>query len=145
MYGHLTTPIVETAVASATYTADVNSAAYELRFADTISLSLKSDAGGGTTPTLDVAMQWTPDGGTTWLWAPIRFAQITTSASQQMITFKPSLTDEAAWHNAVAGTGGALAKNFACSRKVRFVFDVGGTSPSFANVIVRAIYQNRSL
>lgn len=137
-------PINQTLVASATYTADTNSSAVELKLGDSYTIHLKSDAGTGTTPQLDVAMQWTPDDGTTWYFAPIRFAQVGGTASQQEITFRPTLdAHEAAWHSAVGATGGSLAKNFVPSRKVRFVFTVTGTGPSFANVIVSANIQPR--
>ena len=146
MGSHLTNTLTRVEVASGTKTIDVASSTIEMPYADSISFTLSSGAGTGTSPTMDVSMQWTPDDGTTWVQAPIKFAQVTTSASVQMVTFRPNLGDnESAWTNAVATTGSAVAKNFVPSRKIRFYFDMGGTNPSFPTVIIYGAYQNRSV
>lgn len=69
---------------------------------------LVADAVSGTTPTLNVRLQTSPDGGTTWVDIPsAAFTQVTTTDSNQVL---------------VVSNAGIL---------VRAVFDVGGTTPNY--------------
>lgn len=120
---------------AATVTSTTQSTSFKLPVADTYSLLIDTGASSGTSPTLDICLQFSPDEGTTWYNAPIRAAQATTGATVQMITFRPHLSNEAAWHNAVATTGGALAKNFVPAYNCRISYVVGGTSASYAVTI----------
>lgn len=128
-------PRWETIVASQTVAADTQLPAspyYDLPYADTYTLVISSGIGTGTSPTLDISMQISPDGGTTWVTAPIRSTQRSTAALTDVIVFKPRLGDnEVAYGAPTALTGGVLAKNFVPTRKVRFYFELGGTNPSF--------------
>lgn len=82
-------------------------------------LLLDSDAGTGTTPTLDAKVQTTPDGGTTWFDLPsTSFTQVTGGgASKQALKIEN------------AGT------------RIRVAVTIGGTTPSF-NVGIYAVGQS---
>jgi hypothetical protein len=71
-------------------------------------LEVNVSAASGTTPTLDLTVEWSPDGGTTWYKAdtPDAFTQIT--AAKQVVK---SFT--------LKGTS------------YRVVWTIGGTTPSF--------------
>jgi hypothetical protein len=89
-------------------------------------------AGTGTTPTVDIAIQVSPDDGTTW-YTTARFAQITTAATKSYKMVRNGLAyGEAAFVQAIADTGGALDKNFIFTKKVRVLWTVGGTNPAYA-------------
>jgi hypothetical protein len=136
---------VKILASAATVTATGNSTAFTLPLADTYAIWLNITAASGTTPTLDVVLQTSPDGGTTWLNLPIRFAQLTTTG-QSLVRFQPTMgLGEIATSAAVAGTGGALAQNTpfigfeyqgslgaaAQTATMRFGFTATGTTPSF--------------
>ncbi|HEX8184409.1 MAG TPA: hypothetical protein VF747_06650 [Blastocatellia bacterium] len=100
---------VQVAFASAARTASANSSPFSVGDADHLVAFLSVTAGTGTTPTLDVKAQDSPDGGTTWFdLTGMSFAQVTGSTSSQTVyatrTFSP---------------------------KIRFVATIGGTTPSF--------------
>lgn len=96
---------------------------------------LEHGTGTGTSPTLDVSIQATPDDGTTWF-SMFRFAQVTTTAGTRRIITSFRRVAEAGGEAAVAATGGALATNCPISRKVRVLATIGGTSPSYATIKV---------
>lgn len=89
-------------------------------------VNVESVAGAGT---MDLVMQTSPDGGTTWVTLPIRTIQLT-AAGQYFIRWQPGIgAGEAATGNAVALTGGALNQNVAHYPKyTRFYATIGGTS-----------------
>ena len=123
-------------LASATQTATANSATIDARWSQLpdIRLFLDCTAASGTSPTLDVALQITPDGGTTFF-SIMRFAQITVAATRQLefSTFRHA--GQAASEAAVADTGGALAVNGILSKQVRFRWTIAATTPSFTFAI----------
>jgi hypothetical protein len=123
----IATGAVVTTTTSYTFTAPV---------ADSYTIYLVTGTGTGTSPTLDVSLQHTPDGGTTWLIAPIRFAQQTTTGLNTMMIFRIRLGEnEVALNQAVAATGGTLAKNFTpSSMSWRLTATIGGTNPSYATI-----------
>lgn len=136
---------VKVLVSASTVTATANSAAFALPLADSYALFLNVTAASGTTPTLDVVLQTSPDGGTTWLNLPLRSQQFTTTG-QGYIRFQPTLgLGESATAGTVAATGGALAQNtpfigavnttvLGASQQiptVRFLLTISGTTPSF--------------
>lgn len=125
--------------------ATANSTAFTLPLADSYAVFINVTAASGTTPTLDIVLQTSPDGGTTWLNLPLRFAQLT-ATGQAYIRFQPTLgLGESATSGTVAATGGALAQNTpfiggvsttvlgnsAQIATMRFGYTVSGTTPSF--------------
>lgn len=116
---------------SATATA-TNHVDFTLQPCDSLSIIVSSGAGTGTSPTCDVAVQTSPDGGTTYVTVQ-RFTQITTSAAAETISFKPYLgVGDAATAIVSAATGGQLKGNCVMARDCRILYTVGGTNPSFA-------------
>lgn len=99
------------------------------------SFILDRGLGTGTSPTIDVALQISPDGGTTW-YTFSRFAQQTTTAAVQVkiCSFRP--TNVAALVFTSADTGGVLENNMPMTGKIRVLATVGGTNPSYATVNV---------
>ena len=129
-------PYVEVAVSSAARTATGNSGTLDARWSqlDDIRLILDCTAASGTSPTLDVALQITPDDGTTWF-SIQRFAQVTAAATRQLEFSTRRHAGQAASEAAVASTGGALAVNGVLSKKVRFIWTIAATTPSFTFAI----------
>ena len=97
-----------TVITSAARTATGQSAALQCGQTPVIALLANVTAVSGTTPTLDLSVQWSPDGGATWANSdPVdSFTQITAATN--------------------------VAKQFRCkSNTYRIVFTIGGTTPSF--------------
>lgn len=126
------TPIIKTLLASTTAAATATSSAISMGLADTYTLFLNVTAATGTSPTLDVVLQTSYDGGTTYIDLPLRYAQKTTATSNVLV-FKCGLgNNEVALENAVADTGGTLAKNCVFDwRYMKIKYTIGGTNPSF--------------
>jgi len=82
---------------------------------------------------LDLVMQTSPDGGTTWFSLPIRTAQIS-AIGQYVIRWQPGMgTGEAAAGAAGALTGGAQSVNsIHYPDYTRFYATIGGTSVTFS-------------
>ena len=92
--------------------------------------------GTGTSPTLDVSIQTSPDNGTTY-YVAARFAQLTTTAAKMKLTVSSRPTNVAGVAATItAATGGALSGNFVFTRKMRVVATIGGTNPSYATIKV---------
>lgn len=125
-------PYATTLVSSAARTTTSNSGNIEFPVdAEDISFILSSAAGTGTSPTLDVAIQVTPDNGTTYFTVE-RFAQVTSSIVKDAINMtRKRHHGEAASYLNIADTGGSLVNNVALSRKIRILWTIGGTNPSF--------------
>lgn len=89
-------------------------------------VSVTAVAGSGL---LDLVVQTSPDGGTTWINLPLRTAQLS-AAGQYVIKWQPGMgSGEAATGSAAAATGGALSQNCAHYPKyTRFFATIGGTS-----------------
>lgn len=120
--------VCKTLVASAARTSTFTSSAIDLPAAEAYTFLVSVTAASGTTPTLDVVFQNTPDGGTTWVNMPLRTAQLTTTSANylQIAPGNVAIADS----NATAATGGILSKNFIPSPKIRIVGTIGGTNPS---------------
>ena len=118
-------------VASAARTTSSNSGSVILPSAPSYTFWLDVTTVTGTNPTLDLSIEQTPDDGTTFL-GFLRFAQ-SIAAEQRRIKWAPSLMNEAAEETAeLATTGGASVDNMPASRKIRFVWTIGGTNtPTF--------------
>lgn len=93
---------------SAARTATATSAIFDIGDVDNLQAYLKVTAASGTSPTLDVLVEDSPDGGTTWFTA-ITFTQATTTSSQVV----------------------AIAATRKISKTVRVTATIGGTTPSF--------------
>ena len=100
----------ETVVDDETVTATGASSAIQAPDSGTFSLALRVDNTAGTTPTLDVDVEWSDDGGTTWFVAEgdtDDFTQVTTTDANLVAT----LTRRAPHY--------------------RLAYTVGGTDPSY--------------
>jgi hypothetical protein len=103
--------------ASAARTATATSSTFELYGAETLVCYLSVTAASGTSPTLDVKFQDSPDGGTTWFdIAGTSFTQATGTTTQVV----------------------SASRKFA--RKVRCVATIGGTTPSFTFSVTMMSY-----
>lgn len=131
------TPIQKTLVASTTASATATSSAFNMGLADTYTLYLIVSAATGTAPTLDGVLQTSYDGGKTYVDLPLRFTQKTTATTNVMV-FKCGLgNNEVALEQAVADTGGTLAKNCVFDwRYMKFKYTIAGTNPSFTFSLV---------
>jgi len=106
--------------ASAARTASVNSSVFEVQDADVLVLYLVVTANSGTSQTLDVKMQDSPDGGTTWFdIAGAAVTQVTTSNGSQIVS---------------------ATRKFA--RTVRCVVTIGGTTPSYTFAVFFLAYKS---
>lgn len=95
-------------VASAARTTTGNSGALQCGATPVISLLVATTAASGTTPSMALSIEWSPDGGTTWCVADTAdtFTAITTTTN--------------------------LAKQFRVkSNTYRIVWTITGTTPSF--------------
>src|SRR3954471_14855289 len=98
-------------VAQTALAATASSAAFSMDNAESYSLCLEVTAATGTSPTLDVVLQTSWDGGTTFIDLPLRFTQ-NTAAVVRWLVFRNGLgMNEVALEQAAADTGGTLAKN----------------------------------
>lgn len=140
----LSEPVITTHVASVTKAATANSGSLKglgtaVRKAHTMAIYLDVTAASGTTPTLDVSLQFSTDGGTTWYTAA-RFAQVTAAVTRRL-TMRPFLgSTEAAVEEAVTSTGtnGVIKTNapfLGGDFDHRFLYTIGGTNPSFTFAI----------
>lgn len=95
-------------VASAARTATGNSGALQCGSTPIVSLLVATTSVSGTTPSMTLSVEWSPDGGTTWCAADTAdsFTAITTTTN--------------------------LVKRFAAKSNVyRIVWTITGTTPSF--------------
>ncbi len=112
-----------------------SSAVVTLPIADVYTFVLSMGTATGTSPTCDVSIQVTPDGGTTWTNSGYKFTQGTGTASAVSITI-PQTRGMLAAGTVVAATGSLLTKDSVLSQKVRFLYTIGGTNPSYATITV---------
>lgn len=133
-------PWTRTLVTSTTAAATGNSGAID--FPDDLhsaAFIFDVTAASGTSPTLDFAIQVTPDDGTTFYTA-FRPAQIVAAAIHRLVAcfFGGSGNTGTTGTNAssgnaivIANTGGALSAGSPISKKIRVLWTIGGTNPSF--------------
>lgn len=124
---------------AATVTTTVQSTAFNLPQGDSYAFIADVGTITGTSPTFDISVQGSPDGGTTWytFW---RFAQIT-AASIHRLVVQPMQGRGEAGTEATIGTTGALNANapfpaLPNTATARINVAVGGTSPSAATIKV---------
>ena len=110
--------------------------AVDVPISDSYTIYADVAAGTGTSPTLDLAIQHSFDGGTTY-YTFAKLTQITTAAKAYQISIRNGLAmGEAATEQATALTGSAYVKNTNLGTKWRVYATVGGTNPAFATVTV---------
>ena len=87
----------------------------------------------GTNPELALAIQWSPDGGTTWVNYSQPFGYLTSSNQQAFISMYP----DASFQNSDSTTA-VLALAAPAPKTWRMKYTISGTSPSFviSNVYV---------
>ncbi len=101
----------------------------------------------GTSPTIDIALQVSPDctstagltaaGAAATFWAVSRFAQVTTSDTRlYKVHNNGPISGQAAAVATIADTGGVLETNFVSTPFVRIYATIGGTNPAFATMKV---------
>lgn len=129
-------PNFTTAVASAAYTTTTTTAAFAMPIADSYHILINHTAVTGTSPTCDIQLKTSVDGGTTYVGLPIRSTQVT-AAGQTSFIFKLGLgPSDTALESPSAATGGTLAKNCIFDpRFMKLTFTIGGTNPSFTSVV----------
>lgn len=103
---------------------------------------LDTGTGTGTSPTLDVSIEVSPDDGTTY-YPVLRFSQATTGATKQYITISMKPDYAAGVYGTIAATGGALYQNVCFPKTIAVLPTVGGTNPSYATVKVWVIGERR--
>jgi anti-sigma-K factor RskA len=128
-----------------TVAASANSSQFTLPVADSYTFILDVGTPGGTTETLDAAIQTSVDGGTTFYdwW---RFTQATTAAITYTLTVQPVQGRGEAGSVATitaAGTG-ALNTNKPFANPCRLALTLGGTLPTYATIKLWVICQPRS-
>lgn len=126
--------IINPLSATTATTATVTGASFQLPIADSYTAIVDVGAATGTSPTLDVAFQHSPNGGTTW-YTFAKFAQITAVGQRSLIFTAQVAMNQAASEQAIANTGAAVAINSPIVySNVRILATVGGTTPSFATI-----------
>jgi hypothetical protein len=120
--------------ASSATTATITGASFVLPIADSYTAIVDVGTATGTSPTLDVAFQHSPDNGTSW-YTFAKFAQITATGQRQLVFTPQVAVNQAASEGAIANTGAAVALNTPIVYSaVRVLATVGGTTPSFATI-----------
>lgn len=94
-------------------------------------LILNVTAQAGSSPTMDVSIENTPDGGTTWF-EVYRFTQVGAATPQHQIlaNFSPKIDAGSIRSVTQAGTG-ALSANCVLSDPIRVKWTLGGSSPVY--------------
>lgn len=119
--------------ASAARTADGQTTAVEAPLdLRSLTVYVNTSAASGTSPTMDLNVETSYDGGTTY-WTIGRFAQITTTGKRRLTI---PLINDLGGEVAIGTTGGSLAADAVLGRHLRLNYDIGGTSPSFTFVAV---------
>jgi len=130
----LVTPQARTLLTVAATATTATSAALDLGVADSYCLVFNVTTASGTSPVLDIVVQTSPDGGTTYVNMPLRTAQ-KTATGVSWILFQGCLGrgEAASETGLISNTGGTLAKNCVFDpHHVKIVYTIGGTNPSFA-------------
>lgn len=90
---------------------------------------VKCSAASGTSPTLDVSFETSPDGGTTWFIIGKMAQRSAAGQWRWKVSFKP--VNEAGAESVMAATGSAVVLNTPIGKHLRAVYTIGGTNPSF--------------
>lgn len=133
-------PYGQLLVASGSKIADGNSGTLEVPLLDDYTFFLDVTAVTGTTPTLDLNIQITPDKGTTWFTVGRFIRSTTTGTGLQKLTIFPTSkggsatvsTDATKAVQSIVTDANAGLGGFApMTSKLRVLWDVSGTSPDF--------------
>ena len=128
-------------VTTATTTSGVIGAVFNLAAADSYAFIVDVGAITGTSPTLDIEIEYSVDNGTTFYpW--VRFAQMTATGQRRIVVQPIQGRGEAGTEAAVTlhGTNSALNANspapvgFSNTSLFQAYASVGGTSPSIATI-----------
>lgn len=123
----------------------LSSSNFNLPQADSYSFVLAVTTPGGTSETMDAAIQISPDGGTTFYdwW---RFTQVTTAAVTHCLTVQPMQGRGEAGSIAVitAAASGAANVNKPFVNPCRLTMNFGGTLPTYATVKLWVVANPRS-
>jgi hypothetical protein len=87
-------------------------------------------------------LQWSPDGGTTWVNLGPALANLTTTGQSGTFVVYPTNTSQTAGATPANITTGSTVQNIlnaALPRSWRLVYTIAGTTPSFA---ITAVYVN---
>jgi hypothetical protein len=119
-------------VASAARIADGTSGALELvNGLHSGVFILVASAVTGTSPTLDLGIQVSPDNGTTFF-TMFRFAQITSAVTRRLaVKFVVADAGSEALIDSADPTGGALSVGVPITKWIAIRWNIGGTNPSF--------------
>lgn len=119
-------------VASAAFTASGNSAAFSMSTATSIVVGIDVTAASGTTPVLDLWLQASDDGGTTWYDMPADWAlkTATTAAAGTLTPSSGAGVRDIVDGNATTGAFLGVYKHLATD-KIRLKWVISGTTPSF--------------
>ena len=124
-------PYVARLVASAARTATGNSGAITLPTdLGGIMWLLSVTAASGTSPTLDLAIQVTDDDGTTWF-TFAGFTQHSATGEKAFVTTHDNRGIAALAEWDTSDDTAPAVHNAPLSRKIRIVWTIGGTNPSF--------------
>lgn len=97
----------------------------------------------GTSPTLACQLQWSPDGGTTWMNLGPAMANLTASSQTGVFVVYPTNSSQAAGAtpaNLTTGATQTVALNASLPRTWRVLYTIGGTTPSFTISAVNVSY-----
>lgn len=98
---------------------------------------LNVTAATGTSETMDVVLASSIDKGTTYVNLPLRFTQITTSATNINMTFRRGYPSIAGVGNvATAATGGLLVKDCLFDPDyMKITYTIAGTNPTYTGTV----------
>lgn len=108
-------------------------------------ITVKLGTVSGTTPTLSCQLQWSYDGGVSWMNVGPAMANLTATGQIGVFFLYPSNTSQAAGvtpANLTTGATQTVVLNLSLPRVWRILFTIGGTGPSFA---LTAVYVNYTL
>jgi hypothetical protein len=97
----------------------------------------------GTTPTLQFALQYSPDGGTTWVGFGPAAGNLTATGQTGLLAIYPTNWSQAAGSapaNIASAATASLYMNAPLPRTWRITYTIGGTTPSFAISSVNVNY-----
>lgn len=94
----------------------------------------------GTSPTLSVQFQWSPDGGTTWISLGPALTNLTASSTTGVILVYPTAfaSGGSAGTALTTGATATLLLNMRLPTYWRLNYTIGGTTPSFVVSAVQA-------
>lgn len=134
-----TQPVTRQVVTGQVVTTSGASAAFQLpNDLSEMRIIAQVTAASGTTPTLDTALQDSPDGGTTWVYTGNQMARMTGVDMRQISLSRERQASQVAaeFTGNIPATGAAAASG-PIARLCRLWFAVGGTTPSFTvNVFI---------